>query len=322
MGKQRGRKNGTVNTAYSDAVRLNIDTFNDYLDRFRRIALSIFVWENLPDTMNARYLEQCLFETGKAALLWYKDGEKELGFINTKVNSNGGLNLYGLPARLNCWSYGNIRTTRRIYLGMGDPGKIDEHCIYVMNNWEGIPTLPTLELYAYRMTVAQRTADINILRQRMPYVLTTDQDQVLTVKNMIRMIEDGEPSIIGDKNSLTADQLKSISTNAPFIADKVMEYKRDIWNEFLTFLGVNNLADEKKERMIVSETQSNNEVINLNLQAMLAPRQEAARLFNLKYGFTGDKEIKVKVRSDLTNFVKQNESAVLGDNYNERIDNE
>ena len=33
----------------------------DYESRFRRIALSMFEWVNLPKTMNARYLEECLY---------------------------------------------------------------------------------------------------------------------------------------------------------------------------------------------------------------------------------------------------------------------
>ena len=52
-------------------------------------------------------------------------------------------------------------------------------------------------------------------------------------------------------------------------------------------------------------------MINLNLQAMLAPRQEACRQFNEKFGLVGtDKEISVRVRSDLHNIIKNAQSIV------------
>lgn len=63
---------------------------------------------------------------------------------------------------------------------------------------------------------------------------------------------------------------------------------------------------DKKERLITDEANSNNELINLNLQSRLAPRMEAAREFNEKFGLTGtDKEISVRVRSDLYNIIKK-----------------
>ena len=72
-------------------------------------------------------------------------------------------------------------------------------------------------------------------------------------------------------------------------------------------MGLQNLA-EKKERLISNEVDSNNEVINMNLQALLIPRKEACKQFNEKYCLVGDKAIDVKVRSDLYNIVKQYES--------------
>lgn len=68
---------------------------------------------------------------------------------------------------------------------------------------------------------------------------------------------------------------------------------------------------DKKERLITGEANANNELINLNLQSFLAPRQEACRQFNEKFGFKGtEKEISVRVRSDLNNIIKQAESIV------------
>ena len=79
---------------------------------------------------------------------------------------------------------------------------------------------------------------------------------------------------------------------------------------------------DKKERLITDEAKSNNELINLNLQSYLAPRQEACRQFNEKFGFTGtDKEISVRVRSDLHNIIKNAQSVVNDYKDLENIEN-
>lgn len=293
---------------FRDAVLLNNDTYRDYLERMKKIALSMFEWENLPETMNARYLEMCLYYKGQAALLY----DNNYGYINTQAADSGYINIYGLPTLLNCFSY-SYNSMRNLYVPDSGEGK-DGECILVMNTFERVPTCATIELFAYRLAEAQRTADINIKAQRTPILIPTDQKQYFTLKKMYEEYDGNTPAIFADKNLITPDALKAIKTDAPFIAQQIMDYKREIWNEFLTTLGVSNLS-EKRERMISSETDSNNEVVNLNLQSFLIPRQKAADEFNKKFGLTGDNAIKVRVRSDLYNIVKQYDS--IANDYQE-----
>ena len=76
---------------------------------------------------------------------------------------------------------------------------------------------------------------------------------------------------------------------------------------------------DKKERLITDEANSNNELINLNLQSYLAPRLHACDQFNELFGLKGtDKEISVRVRSDLHNIIKEAQSVVQ--DYKETLD--
>lgn len=287
-----------------DIMRLNSLTYLDYLERLKRIALSMFEWVNLPESMNARYLELCLYYTGKAALL----NDEQYGFINTRVTNNGYINIYGIPTQLNCFSY-SYHTTRSTYMGFNEDSKNSDEAILVMNNYEMIPTATQIELYAQRLCEAQRTCDVNINALKTPILIEIDQNQKLTLKNVYEQYDGNAPVIYGNKASGLPDSIKVLKTDAPIVFDKIMEYKRDIFNEALTFLGISNL-DEKKERRVVNEAESNNEVINLNLQAFLAPRKQACKEFNEKFGLTGDKAIDVKVRSDIHNIIKEAESIV------------
>ena len=179
-----------------------------------------------------------------------------------------------------------------------------------------------MELFALRLYEAEQTAMVNIKAQKTPVLLLMDEKQRLTMENIYSQYEGNRPVIFGDKNSLGENVIKAINTQAPFIADKIIDYKKEIWNEALTFLGINNIMVDKKERLITDEANSNNELINLNLQSYLAPREEACRQFNEKFGFTGtNKEISVRVRSDLHNIIKNAQSIVQDFKEQENIEN-
>lgn len=300
----RNKKTKANNREFIDTAYVNDQTYYDYLYRLKKIATSMFEWINLPSSMNSRYIEETLYYLGTAALLW----DDNYGFINTKCASAGEINIYGLPTKVNCYSYG-YQDMRMLYTGLNKT-KDNKECIMVMNTWDRTPTCSTLELFALRLYEAERTCDVNIKAQKTPVMLVVNDTQRLTMKNLYSQYDGNEPFIFGDKDSLSADNLKAIKTDAPYIADKLMEYKKEIWNEALTFLGINNLSLEKKERLITDEASSNNEVINMNLQSYLVPRKEACKLFNEKFGLTGDKAIDVRVRSDLFNLIKQNESVI------------
>lgn len=295
---------------FLDSALMNSETYFDYVERFKKICLSMFEWVNLPDSMNARYLEECLYYKGQASLL--KD--ELYGFINTQCASNGYLNIYGLPTSLNCYSY-QYNSIRNLYTGLN--GTEDKDCILVMNNWQRIPTASTIELFCQRLAEAEMTAQVNIKAQKTPVLIVVDENQRLMMENLYSQYDGNRPFIMGDKNQVGDGVVKSINTGAPFIADKIMEYKKQIWNEALQFLGINTLQTEKKERLITDEASSNNELINLNLQSMLIPRQEACKQFNKLFGLEGtDKEISVRVRSDLFNIIKQEESIITDYNKN------
>lgn len=291
-----------------DATLLNSATYFDYLQRFKKLATSMFEWENLPESMDARYLETCLYYLGSASLLY----DEEYGFMNARAITDGSINIYGLPSSIQCTSF-QYEKHRKTYMGYNEKNdKKDDEAILVMNTFDRIDTASTLELFAKRLANAERTIDVNIAQQKMPRMILTNDAQQFTARNLVQKIDNNEYYIFGDKNLMSSDQIKAIKTDAPYVADKLLEYKTYIWNEVLTFLGINNI-EEKKERLIQTEGDAKNELINLNLQSFLAPRELACKQFNEKFG----KNISVKVRSDLHNMIKEMKS--IASDYNNLI---
>lgn len=303
------------NLSFLESSITNDRTFIDYYYRLSQIALNMFSWENLPSSMNQEYLEQTLFYFGKCSLL-YSD---KYGFINTKCSSNGQVNIYGLPTKFNCYSF-DFQEHRKLYTGLKNTtGEKDtEQAILVRNNIDMIPTAQSIELFAYRLYNAERTMDTNIILQKMPFFIACEDSQKLTFQNLFCQIEGNKVVVYGEKNGVDLNSIRSIKTETPFICDKLSDYKKEIWNDFLTFLGINNLQVEKKERLISDEANSNNEVINYNLMARLKYRQIACEQFNELFGT----KISVKLNSDLKNIIKQTESIINYNTNNEVIEDE
>lgn len=305
------KRNAFTNSAY-----LNNMTYLDYLNRLRRIALARFKWKNLPDTMNERKLEKDLFEKGIAAIL--KDEKR--GIINTGAASSGMVDIYGIPTKINCFSY-NFQDVRNTYLYDIDKPVLNQ-AILVMNDWDMTPTYSSLELFAWRLYNCDRIIDININAQKTPVVIIADDTSRLTMENLMLKYDGNQPFIFGDKNNFDLNNIKALNTSAPFVADKVQKQKKEIWNEALTYLGINNMSIDKKERAIIDEVNENNELINLNLQSFMIPRMEACEKMNSLFKLEGEAKVSIELRSDLANVIKKESSIVNDYNITEGDENE
>lgn len=263
------------------AKQLNDSTFTDYYYRLMLLAKSVFKWENLPNGIDERWIEKFLFRFGKCA--FYPDEKR--GFIITECNTDGRLNNYEDPVSV-CPTGIDIEA-KTLYVG--------KDCVLIRNNDEMIPTAYTLKLFAYRLAEISRTIDVNITAQKTPVLILTSEKQKVTLKNIYIQWNGNEPVIYGDKN-LDPDSLKVFKTDAPIVFPELQNHKMAIWNECLTFLGINNANTEKRERLITDEVEANNEHIDLSAECMLKARQKAAEQINALFGTN----ISVKLRREVT----------------------
>lgn len=252
--------------------------FHDYYSRLKNIALSVFKWENLPESCNARFLEKCLFEHGCAIFV----DDEDTGFLNLKATQADALNVYSEPRAFTAFGIGYNKEYDR------------DDCVYIRNNYLEKSTDSTLILFAERLANIEMTLQVNIHAQKTPILIRCDKKLETSLKQVYQQYEGDEPVIFASK-LLQEGALECLKTDAPFIADKLREEKRAVWNEALEFLGINtNPADKKKERLITSEVDSNNEQIDIQTLTMLLCRQQACDEINKKYGLS----VKVSMRVD------------------------
>lgn len=266
--------------------------FHDYYSRLKSIALSIYKWEGLPDTCNARFLEDCLFHYGCAIFV----EDEEMSFLNLKATPATTLNVYNEPLAYTAFSTGYTKMFNA------------EECVFIRNNYLEKSTDSTILLFAERLTKIEMSLNVNINAQKTPVLIRCDEKTRTSLEAIYNQYEGDRPVIFGSK-SLQEKPLETLKTDAPFVADKLREEKRAVWNEALEFLGLNtNPSDKKKERLVVNEVDANNEQIDIQASTMLSARQEACEAINKKFGLN----VSVKMRVDEMKETVQEEGVMNG----------
>lgn len=261
----------------SIAKQLNDWTYTDYYYRLMLIARSVFEWENLPNGIDEKWIERYLFLEGRC--VFFKDDE--LGFMVAKCADDGTLNAYDEPTSVTPSATGYI----------GKSLETNEECVIIRNNDISLSTSPSIQLFAYRLAEATRTSDVNIRAQKTPVIVLCDDKQKLSFKKAMSQIEENEFAVYGYKN-FDIDAIKAIKLDAPVVFDKLTLQKHDVWNECMTFLGINNANQDKRERLVDDEVQANNEQVFASGNVFLKARQQACKQINELFGLN----ISVKLR--------------------------
>lgn len=266
---------------FCESAYMNNRTYLQYYNRLTELAISMFEWQNLPETVDQRFLEMCLF--GDGMCIFFQD--EVLGYLGLQCMIGGKLNVYRIPME------------RRAYATNGYQRKLDgTNSVIIFNNYLHTNSMLDVEMFSKRLYNLDRAIDVNANAQKTPVLIQCDESQRLTMKNLYKQYEGNEPFIFGSKG-LDANGLKVLQTGAPYVADKLYELKTQIWNEALTYLGISNINVVKKERMITDEVTRNQGGTVASRYSRLESRRQACKQINEMFGL----DIWVDYREDFQN---------------------
>lgn len=253
---------------FCESAYMNNRTYLQYYNRLTELAISMFEWQNLPETVDQRFLEMCLF--GDGMCVFFQD--EVLGYLSLQCMIGGKLNVYRIPME------------RRAYATNGYQRELDEtNSVIIFNNYLHTNSMLDVEMFSKRLYNLDRAIDVNANAQKTPVLIQCDESQRLTMKNLYKQYEGNEPFIFGSKG-LDANGLKVLQTGAPYVADKLYELKTQIWNEALTYLGISNINVVKKERMITDEVTRNQGGTVASRYSRLESRRQACKQINEMFG--------------------------------------
>ena len=238
---------------------------------YMELATRLYSWEGLPEGLPEWRLEQFLFEQGQVGA--YND--YLYGTLILPCSPTNNLSPYGLPL-----SY--------VLTGTGFAKQLSaDEVVRCMDNNLGAPIrLQQVIHYVKLMAETLKTLNLNMVQQRMPYILVSSKNTEFSMKALQRKIREGEHSVIVDKDMYGEDtkNIVSIPTVAPYLGDKLQTYLYQLENDLLSILGINNSNIMQEGGVSYDQSSANNELIMLNVDQGLAHRKRFCEECNKKFG--------------------------------------
>lgn len=283
MTRKRNRRARKAN-APNQAISLNSQSYTKYMTMMVAILLNRFRIEGLPNTCDSRFLLWCLLRYGIATIAHPSDMPD--AWMTLQAVPKAEYNAYGVPLS---------------WRAMGADGKTQFDCDdsngcliwysrssaapYRFGLSNSNPWL-TLDNFAQRLAKYERTEEMNLLHQFIPYVFVGPEEKKIELENLVNMVFSGQPAVIGNGNMYDLiEKISVIDTKVPLITEDLARSKLNVWNEFLLFAGVPHLAFEKGERMIEQEALANTAPTNMMLLDCLDGMRDGFEKFNEISGY-------------------------------------
>ena len=265
----------------------NFKTFNMYFRQMLTLAENVFEFKNLPEVIDVSFLNKVLLRQGSIA--FFED--EILGLIALPYTNIGKNDVYDRPKTIQVeGKNGYIRKLNQ-----------DEYVIMYDNNGR-YPLYLDICQMAERISLCVRTEDVNIIHQRTPRVWKTSKDKLLSLKNAINEIDSMEENVVYYE-SLDFEDMNVVLSPAPYVTDKIDLHLKELWAEFFRLIGVANLQEQKRERVIIDEMIASQGGTIASRFSRFEPRKNAIEKINKKF----NAEIQVQYYDGEPSSEKENE---------------
>lgn len=255
----------------------NLHTYQMYKRQMTTLAENVFQIKNLPSFIDVSYVNQTLLYQG--AIAFFQDDV--LGLLALPFDVLGSLDIYGRPINIMARAY-NGRYFRKLSNDV-DAKPEDNFVIMYDNSSKSSIYFDILQM-AERIALNKRTIDINIVQQRTPRIWKTSKDKELSLKGVLQEIDSMVENVL-TYDSLDLDEMECILQPSPFVADKVNINLDKEWAEFYRLIGVSNLIEQKRERLIKDEMSASQGGTIASRYSRFEPRKRAIEEINKKWGY-------------------------------------
>ena len=242
-----------------------------YREWLLKKVLSRFEFGGIPDDWDIDYFLEVLFLEGHLCIT-----DTSMGILPFKCGLTG-IGVFEQPTR--CIVANPILGNFERVIG------VDCEIIRLQYNYSGCGRL--INRYATLLAMCDSAVSVNLMNSKAAYVFkAASKAQAATIQKMYDDISCGKPAVfVGENGALDNENVFTMPAKQNFIADDVQLLKRNIVNEFLTDIGINNTNLDKRERLTDDEVNANNDEVIANLQHWYDNLSDGIRrvnrLFNL-----------------------------------------
>lgn len=244
---------------------------SDHITYFLLKTLSMFKYNNLPDTIPTRVIELYFQLNGHVGIYEYKD------------------ELYALYGGLGGEPNYNYMPTEFVFsnpaLKISKNLKIGEDCVVIPNDDMYFGLYPLMHKYATALAENELSMYIASIVMRTPSAMTADDDTSFeSAKKFMKDIEDGKLSAVMSSEFLEGIKSIPIQTSQSRTITQLIEYEQYLKAGFFNEIGLNANYNMKRESLNSNESQLNDDMLYPMIDNMLKCRREGLEEVNKMYG--------------------------------------
>lgn len=245
----------------------NTEIYNYYRTRILSAALAQFEWNDLPDTCDMLYFEKALVFNGQASIYnlpMNPDTWLSTGFVQTSD-----FNVYGYPADIKGVGYNKANIP------------VDKFVVCYDNVLKE-NLMPKIDLYARLLYEVHNTFRSNLRQQNTPYIVKSERNTLLTVRNFFNNLFGFDP-VIETRPSFDMKGIEVVDLKVDFKGRDLLDCLQIIWAQAMSLLGITE-ETTKKERMLTDEIKLNRMSDVISMHNRLLPRLDFCNRFNKATG--------------------------------------
>lgn len=268
------------------ASNTNLKTYWSWWQLFYTAAVSSFKWSNLPEGVDARYLEQVLFLQGTIAVTQRTDSRDVImPFICAPYASEGQLDCYNNPNKIRLLTANGQQFNRHAAPWVKRYGNrykkgaklMKQNAVVGWDNLTRVPLFNSIDLACRRLAEFDITIEQHVRAERVPFIFQVSEEGKANAEAMFNRVDSGQPAIYVTPLMNSVMTSGVLQTGVDYVADKLLNDELKIVSQTYTLLGIdNNASAEKKERVQTSETLANNEQFLIQRQSRMRARIELA----------------------------------------------
>lgn len=224
------------------------EIIHQYNNRYYNLFMAQFKWKGI-NKKQENFIMRKFWADGTIAA----GKEKVAGELYFTPYAVCDIDMYQQPEGINLVNYKNVPFIPN------DKQIVNKDVVigYIQHNHKGVYS--TVNWYVRRIAQVEAVIYTNLQLHKLPYLIPVEPEAKKKAEDVITRILNNEIVVFAD---IDPDAIQAVQTDAPYIIDKLYDYKQCLENELKTYLGINNNGVEKQEQLQLSEVNANNIEIN------------------------------------------------------------
>ena len=241
---------------------------NDFVQLMLNKTLSMFKYDNLPETIPRVELERLLQTKGYAVIYSYKS--------KLYCTAGGLLGQEKSPYNQPTKAIINVPAFK-----INQESVIGSDCALIKNDDLKTGILPTVLKHGSLLIENDITMLLNDWNSRIQTIFSGGTEQTIqSAQEFLSKIEDGDLGIVAENSFLKDLTVNNSNKQGAITFSDLIAYQQYLKSDLLNDLGLSSLNQMKKERMNATEVNANNDNVYTYTDNMLENRKEGLKMVN------------------------------------------